>query len=251
LEYSKNFQSFGWPEAYKASPDVVATAAGYKTVEQESKPLVKCSANMDQWESRQRISCISNERTLPLALHTDRMMETRFSLPANVFLQPNIAVGEETNNSKAISAVGKYATLGHVKKNNCHAASDLLPDSDSSTESSIQHSKQAARLSRRLRKYKNHKRKCRSQSSLESPNGSSFSLLASTADSRELTEPECDREYWLHGNERSGSNERDLVENISREQLQQELDMIIANYKAKKNKKNEEKAAEDKFTISV
>jgi len=27
--------------------------------------------------------------------------------------------------------------------------------------------------------------------------------------------------------------------------------MIIANYKAKKNKKNEEKAAEDKFTISV
>ena len=38
------------------------------------------------------------------------------------------------------------------------AASDLLQDSDSSTESSIQNSKQAARLSRRLKKYKNQKR---------------------------------------------------------------------------------------------
>ena len=38
------------------------------------------------------------------------------------------------------------------------AASDLLQDSDSSTESSIQNSKQAARLHRRLKKYKNQKR---------------------------------------------------------------------------------------------
>merc|ERR1711970_1095249 len=123
------------------------------------------------------------------------MGETRFSLPSNVFLQPNFGAGEMATTSPEDIMIGKYATLGRIKKKNNHKASDLLHDSDSSTESSIQNSKQAARLSRRLKKYKNQKRKCRSQSSLEDPHTSAFSLLAASADSRELTEPECDRDY--------------------------------------------------------
>ena len=60
----------------------------------------------------------------------------------------------------------------------------MAEDSDSSTESAIQNHKKAARLDRRLRKYKNQRRKCRSQSSLDDPHTSAFSLLAASGDSR-------------------------------------------------------------------
>jgi len=41
------------------------------------------------------------------------------------------------------------------------------------------------------------------------------------------------------------------LENISSQQLQEELDQIIANYKKKKNKKSSAKASDEKFIISV
>jgi len=70
---------------------------------------------------------------------------------------------------------------------------------------------------------------------------------------RELTEPECDRDYSSLGRdqERGRSREEDQVENISSEQLQEELDRIIANYKEKKNKLNSKQASDEKFIISV
>ena len=43
----------------------------------------------------------------------------------------------------------------------------------------------------------------------------------------------------------------DLLENITSQQLQQELDQIIENYKKKKNKNNSAKSEEEKFIISV
>ena len=68
-----------------------------------------------------------------------------------------------------------------------------------------------------------------------------------------MTEPECDRDYSSLGRDqdRSRSREEDQVENISSEQLQEELDRIIANYKEKKNKLKSEKASDEKFIISV
>ena len=72
---------------------------------------------------------------------------------------------------------------------------------------------------------------------------------------RELTEPECDRDYSSLGRDqersRSRASEGDQLENISSQQLQEELDRIIANYKEKKNKKNSSKASDEKFIISV
>jgi len=46
-------------------------------------------------------------------------------------------------------------------------------------------------------------------------------------------------------------SEVDLLENITNQQLQEELDQIIENYKKKKNKNNSAKSAEEKFIISV
>ena len=72
---------------------------------------------------------------------------------------------------------------------------------------------------------------------------------------RELTEPEFDRDYSSLGRDqersRSRASEGDQLENISSQQLQEELNRIIANYKEKKNKKNSEKASDEKFIISV
>ena len=105
------------------------------------------------------------------------------------------------------------------------ASENMEEDSDSSTESSIQNHKKAARLNRRLKKYKSNKRwfqqllflnnlkdvktrqrlyicrtnistdwkdtndnsffrKCRSQSSLDDPHTSAFSLLGASGESR-------------------------------------------------------------------
>ena len=70
---------------------------------------------------------------------------------------------------------------------------------------------------------------------------------------RELTEPECDRDYstFLGQNQERSLSEVDLLENITSQQLQQELDQIIENYKKKKNKNNSAKSEEEKFIISV
>ena len=50
----------------------------------------------------------------------DRMVETRFSLPANVFLQPNFGCGDIPSTSPESFVNGKYATLGRIKKTNHH-----------------------------------------------------------------------------------------------------------------------------------
>jgi len=166
LEYSQQFQTFGRHENYQGCPhpDLV-TKTCYKTAVWDSKSLGKESTNMDQLKSSLEISCISNQHTLPMStMHMlnsskERMVETRFSLPANVFLEPSFTTAKVSRTSPDDIMCVKYATLGRIKKNNNHnKASDLLQDSDSSTESSIQNSKQAARLSRRLKKYKNQKR---------------------------------------------------------------------------------------------
>ena len=47
------------------------------------------------------------------------------------------------------------------------------------------------------------------------------------------------------------ASEVDWLENITSQQLQDELDQIVANYKEKKNKKNAAKIADEKFIISV
>ena len=48
------------------------------------------------------------------------MVETRFSLPANVFLQPNFGGAERANTSPEDIMSGKYATLRPFKKNDNH-----------------------------------------------------------------------------------------------------------------------------------
>ena len=83
---------------------------------------------------------------------------------------------------------------------------------------------------------------------------------------RELTEPECDRDLyskkmsWLQqmmgGEEQVAGEEGEGVEDITGEQLQQELDQIIREYKEKKqqesHKQNKEVPPnEHKFIISV
>ena len=73
---------------------------------------------------------------------------------------------------------------------------------------------------------------------------------------RELTEPECDRDYnnkkmkMLH----NISNTNDDIENISGEQLQEELDKIIRDYQQKKlnnQQTNNNPQMDEKFIISV
>ena len=67
------------------------------------------------------ISCISNQQTLPipnirdLPATSERMIETRFSLPANVFLSPSYVLTAHNNEGPAFLH-GKYATLGKVRK---------------------------------------------------------------------------------------------------------------------------------------
>ena len=97
-------------------------------------------------------------------------------------------------------------------------------------------------------------RKCRSQSSLEdSGHTSAFSLLDASPESRELTEPECDRGLAsLHRRQlRSGQGEEGAVENISSDQLQQELNTIIVNYQKEKLKRSESSTEVKKYMISV
>ena len=93
------------------------------------------------------ISCISNQQTLPLpSLHTmtmsgskERIIETRFSLPSNVFLQPNLTMSSGTSYSSGHSgqAAGnmgqnKYATLGRVRKNSGYNKGKIIGMGDSS-----------------------------------------------------------------------------------------------------------------------
>merc|ERR1712106_937375 len=118
LDYSKHFRTFGRHESYQdcPHPDLV-TKTCYKTAFWDCKSLGKDNTNMDQLKSSLEISCISNQHTLPLStLHTlnsskERMVETRFSLPANVFLQPNFGGAERANTSSEDIMSGKYATL--------------------------------------------------------------------------------------------------------------------------------------------
>jgi len=129
LEYSQHFQTFGRHESYQGQgcphPDLL-TKNCYKTAVWDSKSLGKDNANMDQLESSLEISCISNQHTLPMStVHMlnnskDRMVETRFSLPANVFLQPNFGCGDIPSTSPESFVNGKYATLGRIKKTNHH-----------------------------------------------------------------------------------------------------------------------------------
>ena len=53
-----------------------------------------------------------------LSSSKDKLEETRFSLPANVFLQSNIGCVEIPNTSQDYFVNGKYATLGRIKKAN-------------------------------------------------------------------------------------------------------------------------------------
>jgi len=74
-----------------------------------------------------------------------------------------------------------------------------------------------------------------------------------------LTEPECDREF----SRKTKSSQKILIndhndglENISGEQLQEELDKIIRDYKRKKQiearqKNKESSRGDEKFIISV
>ena len=67
--------------------------------------------------------------------------------------------------------------------------------------------------------------------------------------SRDWTEPECDREY-----RKAQKMKNDDLENITGEQLQEELDKIIRDYKEKKQQKqvqSNEKVANKKFIINV
>ena len=85
---------------------------------------------------------------------------------------------------------------------------------------------------------------------------------------RELTEPECDRDYgakklsWLQqmmghdpkiNTKSNDPDDIDNIENITGEQLQKELDQIIRDYKQKKqnNSQNHRKDDDKKFIISV
>ena len=78
---------------------------------------------------------------------------------------------------------------------------------------------------------------------------------------RELTEPECDRDLvWLRGGGRRSRSvgrgvegeEQEQVENISSEQLQQELNTIIANYQQEKERRRQGGGQEHaNFIISV
>ena len=83
---------------------------------------------------------------------------------------------------------------------------------------------------------------------------------------RELTEPECDRDLyskkmsWLQqmmrGEEKMAGEEGEGVEDITGEQLQQELDQIIREYKEKKQQESHKQNKEvppnkHKFIISV
>ena len=84
---------------------------------------------------------------------------------------------------------------------------------------------------------------------------------------RELTEPECDRDLyskkmsWLQqmmgGEEQKmAGDQEEGVEDITGEQLQQELDQIIRDYKEKKQQESQKQNKEvppneHKFIISV
>lgn len=69
--------------------------------------------------------------------------------------------------------------------------------------------------------------------------------------SRDWTEPECDREYRKN----TKLNKTEQIENISGQQLQEELDKIIRDYKEKKKIKtqqqNNENTLNKKFIINV
>ena len=54
------------------------------------------------------------------------MVETRFSLPANVFLQPNFGMVDIPSSSPDSFANGKYATLGRIKKPNIHKGNFIV-----------------------------------------------------------------------------------------------------------------------------
>lgn len=56
----------------------------------------------------------ANIQELPAS--SDRMIETRFSLPANVFLTPSYVVTSHREGQGAPVIHGKYATLGRVRK---------------------------------------------------------------------------------------------------------------------------------------
>ena len=70
------------------------------------------------------IATISNQQTLPLpSLHTmtsgskERIIETRFSLPSNVFLHPSLSSQSSSTSSNQNPQNMKYATLGRIRKN--------------------------------------------------------------------------------------------------------------------------------------
>ena len=65
------------------------------------------------------ISCISNQCTIPptsLENNKDRTVETRFSLPSNVFLQPRFWEFDVNSTSTDSLVGGKYSTFENVKK---------------------------------------------------------------------------------------------------------------------------------------
>ena len=74
---------------------------------------------------------------------------------------------------------------------------------------------------------------------------------------RELTEPECDRDYnnkKLKMLQKMIMTDEDDLENITGEQLQEELDKIIRDYKQKKLETQQtlnNKTLDEKFIISV
>ncbi|XP_023335863.1 Down syndrome cell adhesion molecule-like protein 1 [Eurytemora carolleeae] len=89
------------------------------------------------------------------------------------------------------NTLNKFATLRRSRRYSSREASDLL--SDSSTESAVEIIKQQARLTRRNKRSK-QARRCRSQSSLEDMDNQISTFTRLSTDSRELTEPECDRD---------------------------------------------------------
>ena len=58
----------------------------------------------------------------------DKLEETRFSLPANVFLQPNFGCVEIPTTGQEYFVTGKYATLGRIKKGNNHKGDSVCYD---------------------------------------------------------------------------------------------------------------------------
>ena len=70
---------------------------------------------------------------------------------------------------------------------------------------------------------------------------------------RELTEPECDREISKDSQRISlGRDSKiDVVENISNQRLQFELDLIVSNHMKQKVVRSTKEAVNNKFIINV